>query len=207
MTRLLRWADPLQPAPDEARSWLRRELLRPEYNEQNIVQRVLDAIIRAIDTGLEAASDAPPLTTLAAMAVLAAVAVGTLALVSRARQQVRTKKEEPGPVLTDEQVTARELRARAEAALAAGRPGIAVVEGFRALTLRQVERHRLEDLPGSTAHEVAGILGTTYAPDAPRIAAAADLFDAVLYGDHPATEDGARSVLDLDDALAPGVLR
>ena len=58
-------------------------------------------------------------------------------------------------VLTEEVVTADELRARAEAALEAGRFEEAVVEGFRAVAVRQVERGRLSDTPGATAHEVA----------------------------------------------------
>ncbi len=62
-------------------------------------------------------------------------------------------------MLTDEVVTADELRARAEAALEAGRFEEAVVDGFRAVAVRQVERGRLADTPGATAHEVAEALG------------------------------------------------
>ena len=104
-------------------------------------------------------------------------------------------------MLTDEVVTADQLRARAEAALAAGRPEEAVVEGFRALTVRQVERGRLGDSPGATAHEVAVLLAAEHPPLAERVDASALLFDSVLYGDRPATPEQARSVLALDDDL------
>ena len=58
---------PLDPTPDEARSRLRRELLRPEYNEQNLLQRFMRWVERQVGRGLEAAADAPPLSTLAAI--------------------------------------------------------------------------------------------------------------------------------------------
>jgi len=37
---------PLTPDADEARSELRRELLRPEYNEQNVLQRTMTWVER-----------------------------------------------------------------------------------------------------------------------------------------------------------------
>ena len=195
--------DPLNPSPDEGRSWLRRELLRPEYHDENLVQRLLDRIVRSVAEGLDAAARAPALSIYAGMVVFALLVAGLLWLLTRARDDVGERRRRTGPVLTDEQVTARDLRARAEAALAAGRDEDALVDAFRALALRQVERHRLDDLPGSTAHEVAGILGATYPTLRERINAAADLFDAVLYGGRPANPEQARFVLELDDDLVP----
>ena len=46
--------------------------------------------------------------------------------------------------------------------MAQGRFADAVVDGFRALALRQAERGRLEDAPGATAHEVADSLAAAY---------------------------------------------
>ena len=40
MIRSLLHDPPLTPSPDDARSSLRRELLKPEYNDQNLVQRL-----------------------------------------------------------------------------------------------------------------------------------------------------------------------
>ena len=68
-------------------------------------------------------------------------------LVSRARRVQRAPRERR-PVLTDEHVTAAELRARAERALAEERYADALVDAFRAVAVRQVERHRIDDLPG-----------------------------------------------------------
>lgn len=196
-----RLADPpLDPAGDEARAELRRELLRPEYHQQNLVQQVLDWVSRRIDRGLQAASDAPPLSTLASMVIFLALVLGMAYLVSRARRTAQAR-DPKGPVLTAEAVTADQLRARAEAALAAGRHEDAVVDGFRAVTVRQVERGRLSDNPGATAHEVAVDLAEEFPDLQAQVDGSARLFDAVLYGDRPATREQAASVLALDDAL------
>jgi hypothetical protein len=192
---------PLDPTPDEARSALRRELLQPEYYEDNLIQRLLTWLQRQLDKGVEAAVDLPPLQTFAAM-VIGVLLVGALvSLVRRARGSARAPKERQA-VLTDEAVTAAEFRSRAEASLAAGRHEDALVDGFRALAARQVERGRLDDTPGATAHEVAGVLAGEYPARRARVDAAAALFDSVLYGDRPATREQALDVLALDDDLA-----
>ena len=191
---------PLTPDADEARSELRRELLRPEYNEQNLVQRVLTWAERQLGSWLDAASGAPPLSTLAAMVILVGL-VGLIAwLLSRARRTARTRDEER-TVLTDEVVSADELRARAEAALADGRHEDAVVDAFRAVATRQVERGRLADAPGATAHEVALELGREFPHLRESVEQGGALFDAVLYGGRRANADHVRSVLALDDEL------
>lgn len=191
---------PLTPTPDDARSALRRELLRPEYNDQNLLQRFLDWVGRQVDKGVDAASGAPPLSTLAFMLILVGLVGLIVWLASRARRTARTR-EEGGAVLTDEVVTADELRARAEAALSAGRHEDAVVDGFRAVATRQVERGRLANAPGATAHEVAVALGTEFPHLRDRVVGGGALFDAVLYGDHPATAAQAAAVIALDDEL------
>jgi hypothetical protein len=200
LLRLVPRDPPLVPTPDEARTKLRRELLRPEYNEQNLVQRVLTWLERQLGKGLDVAADAPPLSTLAAMVIL----VGLVALIgwllSRARRTARSR-DDGRAVLTDEVISADELRARAEAALAEGRHEDAVVDAFRAVATRQVERGRLADAPGATAHEVALQLGDEFPHLRAQVERGGALFDAVLYGDRPATASQARSVLDLDDEL------
>jgi hypothetical protein len=192
---------PLDPSPDEARSALRRELLNPDYYEGNLIQRLLTWLRRTIDKGVDAAVDLPPLQTFAAM-VIAVLLIGTLVwLASRARASARAPRERQ-TVLTDEVISAAALRARAEAALAEGRHESALVDGFRALAARQVERGRLDETPGATAHEVAGVLAREYPERRDRVDAAAARFDAVLYGDRPATREQALDVLALDDDLA-----
>ncbi|MDQ3359155.1 MAG: DUF4129 domain-containing protein [Actinomycetota bacterium] len=57
-------------------------------------------------------------------------------------------------------------------------------------------------MPGRTAHEIAVALAPRFTDHSGRLADAADRFDAVRYGDQRATEEQARSVLDLDRELA-----
>jgi hypothetical protein len=192
---------PLDPSAGEARSWLQRELLNPEYHQQNAIERLITWLERLIGRALAAAEQAPPLSTFAAMVIFLLLLGGLVWLLSRA-QGTRRLRRSVGPVLEEDVVSAAELRARAEAALAGGRPEEALVDGFRALAVRQVERGRLEDSPGATAHEVAMSLATEYPQHGERVGDNARLFDLVLYGDRPATPEQASGVLRLDDELA-----
>lgn len=191
---------PLDPSPDQADSLLHRELLRPEYHDQNPMQQFLHWLNRQFESGLEKASSAPTLGAFGAIVVFLLVLVVLGWLFSRTRQTARTRRE-TGAVLTEERVSAADLRARALAALAGGDAATAVVEGFRALTLRQIEVGVLDDQPGATTHEVALSLGAAFPDRRTRIDQAANLFDLVLYGDRPASPDQAEAVLALDDDL------
>jgi hypothetical protein len=196
-----RFEPPLVPTPDDARSALRHELARPDYHDTNLLQRLLDWVQQRIEDGVNAASTSSPLVTLAAMVALLGVVAFVVWLISRTRRSPRGAAREGG-VLTDEAVTAAELRRRAERARAEGRPEDAVVDGFRALALRQVERGRLHDQPGATAHEVAASIEATYPTHSERVDQAAALFEAVLYGGHGASGEQADALLRLDDDLA-----
>ena len=198
--------DPLQPTPGEARDLLRRELVKPEYHDDNLVQRVLDWIGRRIGSTVASASGTPPLTWLAATAIAVGLALGLIYLVSRARRTERRRSEREA-LLTDEVISAAALRERAGRALAEGRYVDAVVDGFRALALAQSERGRLDDAPGATAHEVAGALGAAFPDQRNAVAASADVFDAVRYGERPATYEQAAAILAIDDALRSGTGR
>ena len=116
-----RWADPpLRPSGGEGRSLLRRELLRPEYNDRALITRFVEWLREQLTKGVDVASGSPPFTTFAAM-VLFVVLTGALVwLVSRARTSSRARAAS-APALGDERLTAAELRSRAESALAEGR--------------------------------------------------------------------------------------
>ena len=204
---LVRWADgpPLDPSPDDARRELRRELLRPEYHQENILERLLTWLDRQFSRTVDAASGAPPLTAALGVLVLLLLALAVLWFLSRARTSAR-EQAAARPVLGEESVTADELRARAEAATAAGRHEDAVVDGFRAIARRHVERGLTDDRPGATAREVADALSTVHAARADDVRSAARLFDLVHYGDRPASAEQAAGVLRLDDELS-GVRR
>jgi hypothetical protein len=192
---------PLDPSGDEARSLLRRELVHPEYHDRNLVEAAMSWIGRALDGLIDKAAQAPPLSTFAAIVAFLLLGIALTWLLSRVRRAPRAT-ERSGPVVDDTTVTAAELRAAAERALTEGRNAAALVDGFRALTVRQVERGRMDDRPGATAHEVADVLATTYPDQRAAVTGSALLFDAVRYGDRPATREQATEVLALDEALA-----
>jgi hypothetical protein len=194
-------ADPLRPSPDEAREQLQRELLNPEYQRDDWLERVVGWLQGLFDDGVGAASGVPGATTFALIVVFLLLTAGILALASRVRGSARQAARREA-VLPDERVPASEYRRRADAAFAEGRYADAVVEGFRAVAARQVERGRLEDLPGATAHEIADRLAVGFGERAPLLQRVAQLFDEVRYGDRPASSADARSVLSLDEDLA-----
>lgn len=197
---------PLDPSGDEARGQVRRELVRPEYHDANLLERISDWLDRLVNNSVDAASGSPPLATAVAVAVALLIATGIILLVSRARRTARADKS-GAPALADEVVTADELRARAEAALAAGDPTAALIDGFRAIAVRQIERGRIDDVPQATAHELAGALASTFTEQATALRRGADLFDQVRYGDRPATPGQAHELLRLDDALGGRTVR
>lgn len=192
---------PLDPSPDDASSLLRRELVRPEYHDRDVLQQIVDRVGRMLDGAVDAASDTPALSTLAAMVAFMLLTFALGWLVSRARPTARAARARP-VVPLGATVTAVELRARAERALGEGRAEEALVEGFRALAVRQVERGAIEDRPGATAHEVAVALSAVHPRHRLEVDRTAALFDAVRYGDRPATAEQAQDVLELDDVLA-----
>lgn len=194
---------PLAPSGDEGRRLLRAELLHHEYHQQDVWQRLVAWLGRLFDRSVSAASGSSGISVFVTMLVGAVLLAVLLALVSRLRRD-RRHRVHPAALLTDDRPSAAELRRRAEASLADGRHEEAVVDGFRALATRQIERGRLDDEPGATAHEVAARLAASYPDEGSRVGRSADLFDATLYGDRPATHDDASAVLGLDDALAGG---
>jgi hypothetical protein len=191
---------PLTPSADDARSLLRRELVHPGYHEENLVQRLIDWLSRLLDGGLSAADGTPSLATFAAMLV-ALLLVGAVGwLLSRARVSRQATAARPA-LLPDERVTAAELRARAERALAEARYADALVDAFRAAALHQVERDRIDDVPGATAHEIALALAEVFPEQAGEVHRCAGLFDLVLYGGRAATRAQAEDLLALDHRL------
>ena len=108
-------------------------------------------------------------------------------------------------MLTDEHVTAASCGPAPRRRWRRAATRTRVVDGFRAIAVRQVERGRLDDAPGATAHEVAERAGrASTRTSATGSHGSAALFDPVLYGDRPATREQATAVLALDDELAAG---
>ncbi len=190
----------LDPSPTDARSKLRQELLKPEYDDGNLLTRIVNWFLRQFDGGLATASTSPILTTIAAVAIFALLVAGGAWLAARARRTAQTALRS-GPLVADVRVTAAEYRHRAQAALAANDFNTAVIEGFRAIARQQIESGRIEDLPQATAREVGALLASNFTEHSPALIGAALLFDSVLYGDHQASRDEASNLIALDDQL------
>jgi len=192
---------PLTPSGDEGRRLLREELLHGEYHRQNVLQRILAWLGRRLDGGIGAASGSSWATTLATMALVALLLIGLVWILSRFRRD-RRRRTQAEALLPVDHASAAELRRRAEAALREGRHDAALVDAFRAVAARQVERGRIDDQPGATVHEVAARLAATYPGHGSRVGRTADAFDATMYGHRTASHDDAVDAIALDDALA-----
>ncbi|WP_298890485.1 DUF4129 domain-containing protein [uncultured Serinicoccus sp.] len=194
----------VDPDRDEARRWLQEELDAGDYRLEvpwwlRLWRWVTDRLPDPAALG-----PLPPWTT---WVVLAAVVVAVLAVaLFVTRDRWRTGRLAPagraGAVLGGRRRSAADYRDAARAALQAGRADEAVLEAYRAIAAGATERTLLEDRPGRTAHEVAVELGHVFATHAASLQRAGDTFDAVRYGGHRVDTDQARTVVDLDAALA-----
>lgn len=105
-------------------------------------------------------------------------------------------------VLADTTATAAEHRRRAKTAADGGDWKTAVIERMRALARALEERAVLDARPGRTADELAADAGRSLPAAREVLAAAATTFDAVAYGDRPATSGDYDVVCRADDAAA-----
>jgi hypothetical protein len=194
----------LDPGNDEARRWLRDELSDPVYRDtRDPLQRALDAFGRWLSdllSGVNGPSHPLP-TVVAAVVTVLLLALGLYAL-RYVRRTARRRDDDHLPVLGSETLTAAEYRARAVRALDDGRYAECVLDAVRATAAGAVERTVLQDAPSLTAHEIAARLGPVFPAHAAGLRAAADLFDAVAYGEAPASRQQAEEVLRLEAAVA-----
>jgi hypothetical protein len=189
----------LRPDPDQARSWLERELARPEYR-RGLFERFLSWLgdlwdrLTSVTVGSSALSTAMAIVLL----VLLLVLMGVVA--TRLRREPAARWDRA--VLVDARATSPdEHRARAEAALREGRFDDALVEAFRALASRSLRRGLVDARPALTAHELAVDLAVAFPDRAPDLVGAAALFDRVFYGHQRAMAEDAMGVLALDERL------
>jgi hypothetical protein len=196
--------------PDEARERLGRELLRPEYHEQNLLERMVEAVERWFAQAVEGAAQLSYASLAGALLVGLALVLALAAVLSRLHRSRRARALRPGAAFGEVRLSAAEHRRSAEEALAREAYAECVTEAFRAAVLRPVETGALVERPGSTASELAADLGRLdVSPDGARrqrVRALASVFDAVVYGHRPATPEQAREALAVD-AEWQGVLQ
>ena len=192
----------LDPSPAEARKWLSDELQGADYHNpwlESSLRWMLDQVTKLLDGANKLANGGLSLVVTVLMALV------TMALLVWVLPKVRRERvvaHPDGAVIVDPTITAGAYRDLAARALAAGHYDAAVLEGFRAIARDMSDRTLLDDAPGLTAHEVSLELSRPFPDFAGRLAASANLFDAVRYGHRSATNDGAAQVLRLDSDLA-----
>ena len=192
----------LDPSTDEARQWLSDELARSEYHDsRSLFSRFMDWLgDRLADlqsTQGTGGVSLPPVV----ISLLVVLLVGTvLYLLTRIRVESKTVRQRAS-LLGDTVQTADQLRRDGERALADGRFGDAALAWTRALAREAEHRALLPDAPAMTAHEVGTALAPAFPHHANALHRTMDLFDAVAYGDRPASRDDALLARSTDDAL------
>ncbi|WP_150110169.1 DUF4129 domain-containing protein [Crystallibacter crystallopoietes] len=189
-------------AEDEARDLLIRELAKDEYQQakpgllEEILQRITEWFTDIVNS-LQGVS--PNLGTLfIVIAVL--LIIGAAIWLVRPRRNARSAHE--GQLFeTDQVLPATEHRRLAEAAAARGDWNEACTERYRAIVRSMEERVVLAPQAGQTADEAARQIGQAFPDLAAATRQAATVFDAVRYGNLPASEADAAAAARLDQQL------
>lgn len=206
MTAVAALLAPLAPEPDEARSWLERELADAAYTaaEPTVWDRAARAVgdffVRLLSSDLSAALG--PVAAVIATAVVVAVVVVALLVWGRPRGRARSHAAAGAVFSGDDGRSASELRRDAASAAARGEWDAAIAARFRALARALADRALVAPSPGATAQLFAREAARAFPAAGDDLAAAARAFDDVRYLRRPGSEGLYRRVADLDDALA-----
>lgn len=201
----MRFDVPVVPDRDTAREWLTSELQRPEYAErESLLTRLINWVLERLGE-IEwpaAALGGPQLGVLVTVLVVIVLLIAWLVA-----GPVRLGRDRAGSAEVldaDDARTAKQMRAAADAAAAAGDWRTATVERFRAVVRSLEERVIIEPRPGRTAQEAAADAGLRLPAQAAGLRSGADLFDGVEYGDRVATaqDDAALRALDAEVTAA-----
>lgn len=190
------------PDADEARDLLVRELSKPAYNRpENLFERISQWIMDQFNSMLDVLPGSGSLSTLLIVCVvLIAVAAAAFAFRQRLRDRGLSSAGSPS-VLENDNLNAKDYRARADRAAVALDWDAVLLDSYRALTASARERTLLDDAPARTAHEVAGSLALTFPDRGEDLRRAADAFDRVRYGRRPCQFVEAAEVRELDRAV------
>jgi hypothetical protein len=190
---------PVDLGRDDARERARLELADPAYNaEPPLLQRIVEWVLELVGELFARTTGAlsGPVGLAVLLALLALVAVVVLRRTGPPARRALTA----GSLFAARRRSAAEHRAEADAAAARGDWRVAVVERFRAVVAGLEERGVIDPRPGRTADEAAADAGAVLPAVADDLGAGARLFDAVHYGNRPATADDDAALRRLDDA-------
>jgi Domain of unknown function (DUF4129) len=202
---------PVDPSAPDAQQWLRDELAKASYQAARPTwfDRLSQAFFDWLGSLTAPTGDGfigwVPLivTVLVIAAVVAAFLIFGLPRLNRGS---RLPAELFGD---DDRRTADDMRRAGHAAALRGDWSLAIEEAFRAIARALVERTVLAVTPGTTAHDFAGRAAVAFPAEREALAAAAATFDQVRYLGRTGTEQGYRTLGELDRALAaaqPSVL-
>jgi len=193
---------PVEPSREQARGWAAEELAKREYQAERpgLFRQALEWVVERLQD-LPLPGSPEPALALGALLVVVAVLVVVLLRYRTGLSRARAASAQEGAVFADRPRSAREHRAAADAASAAGDLHTSVLERFRAVVRSLEERAILPEQPGRTADEAAALAGRTLPAVAEQLAAGARLFDDVRYGDRPATRAADDRLRALDDAV------
>jgi hypothetical protein len=193
---------------DQGQRLARTELSKGIYHQESFPQVVLHAIGSLLRKLLDDASQVTPGGgwSVLALVVLAVVIVAVIgARIGRLAGPGRRVNPLADPGARP--LSARELRAAAEASAAARDYSAAILQRLRAVAASCEERGILVPDVGRTADELATQLSTRMPGHQAGLTAAAGLFDQIRYGDGAGTPEGYRQLQELDTAvgrLEPG---
>ncbi|HUQ58186.1 DUF4129 domain-containing protein [Lentzea sp.] len=191
---------PVDLGRDEAREAAARELSDPAYvsDDPNPLERAIDWVLDRLGELFAGAGGVSGITAVTVLVVVAMVIVIVIRLrTGRTARSVRSGAKVFGTAV----MTAAEHRAAAERAAEAGDLAEAVRERFRAVVRELEHRGVLDARAGRTVDEVAAEAGQALPALAGDLRGAAVQFDDVWYGGLPATDEGYRRLVSVDDRV------
>jgi type II secretory pathway pseudopilin PulG len=195
-------AEPLvEVGREAARRAAAEELSRSRYSQEPLLERVWRWFWEGVVALLSRIGDGGA-GGVVSLVLLVAVLAGLAALlVWSLRRMTRTRRTRAAQVFADVTTTADEHRRAAEEHAREGRWAVAVQERVRALARSLEERDILSPAPGRTTDELAAEAGLLLPTLGTELTAAARLFDAVTYGEHPGRPEDYATMCALDDTL------
>ena len=179
----------------------RAELSKAIYHRhESLAQRLLDAINRLLND-LYSAGKSFPGGWWAVVALAALTALAVTLVLTRLGPLARAHREPGVLVLSGQPLSAADHRQRAARLASAGDYAGAILEAVRGIARQLEERAVLSPWLGRTADEIAAEAGLVLPAEAAALRDAAQLFDAICYGEHLGTADGYALVHDLDTRL------
>ncbi|GHF23787.1 hypothetical protein GCM10017786_67520 [Amycolatopsis deserti] len=200
---MIRLADvPVVIDADDARRAAEAELSDPAYAlaQPSWFDRAVGWLAERLADLVEGAANVVPGGGFGVVVLIAVLVLVIVVVRLRVGPLARAARR-PGVVFADRTRTAQDYRDAAEQAFAAGDPGAAVRDRFRAVVRSLEERGVLDERAGRTADEAAREAGARLPSAQDALRQGAELFDAVHYGGRPATAEDYHRLAGLDDLV------